>query len=58
MEWRTANDEKVCEICGPLHEERRDLDESFGEDSFGEEMFAPPAHISCRCWIAPVASGR
>jgi SPP1 gp7 family putative phage head morphogenesis protein len=58
MEWRTAVDEKVCPICGPLHEERRDLDESFGEDVFGEEMLNPPAHPNCRCWIAPVVEGR
>jgi len=54
MEWRTAVDELVCPICGPLHEQQRDLDESFGEDVFGEEMFTPPAHPNCRCIVSPV----
>jgi SPP1 gp7 family putative phage head morphogenesis protein len=57
VEWRTVNDELAlgCPICGPLHEERRALDESFGEDVFGEEMFAPPAHPHCRCNIVAIS---
>jgi len=48
-EWRTAADERVCPICGPLHEEQVPIDEPF---SNGEMV--PPAHPRCRCWIVPV----
>jgi SPP1 gp7 family putative phage head morphogenesis protein len=43
MEWRTAQDDLVCPICGPL---------SDTEIPFGGEL--PPAHPNCRCWIVPV----
>lgn len=43
-EWRTARDDLVCPICGPLHGERFELGK-------GHEM---PAHPGCRCWKAPV----
>lgn len=43
MTWKTANDELVCPICGPL----ADTDVAFGDD-------VPPAHPNCRCWIVPV----
>lgn len=52
--WRTNNDSKVCEICAPLNGKVIGLDESFGEDVFGEEMDGPPAHPGCRCWVTPV----
>ena len=48
--WQTGNDELVCPICGPLHNEVRGLDESF---SVG--IMQPPAHPNCRCWIVPVS---
>lgn len=47
MEWRAANDERVCPVCGPRHGTRAKLDASFGG------LF-PPAHVNCRCWIVPV----
>ncbi len=37
--WITANDDRVCEICGPRH-----MKEIDGEDF-------PPAHVNCRCEV-------
>ena len=40
--WFTDNDDRVCEICGPLHGVEVEIDEYFpgGYD-------APPAHVNC-----------
>jgi len=43
-EWYTAIDERVCEICEPLH----------GEIHLISEGFRPPAHVDCRCTLLPV----
>lgn len=43
MTWKTANDERVCPICGPL----ANTAVAFGGD-------LPPAHPHCRCWVVPV----
>jgi SPP1 gp7 family putative phage head morphogenesis protein len=48
-EWLTSQDERVCPICGPLHEKVVEL-----EEEFAPGIFAPPAHPRCRCSIAPV----
>lgn len=37
--WITANDDRVCDICGPRH-----MKEIEGEDF-------PPAHVNCRCEV-------
>lgn len=48
--WFTNNDDRVCEICGPMEGQEVDLDGEFlGGD--GERYQEPPAHINCRCWI-------
>lgn len=63
--WRTARDERVCPICGPLHGAIVNLDGSFmlddnalprGLAGSGADFiyFAPPAHVNCRCWLQPV----
>ena len=46
-EWLTNNDEKVCDICMPLH----GLIVPF-EDKYSDayDISQPPAHINCRCW--------
>lgn len=36
---QTANDERVCEICGPRH----------GKPI--EDGYYPPLHPRCRCWV-------
>ncbi len=51
-EWRTANDEIVCDICGGLDNVQVLLDAPF--EYGGEEYDDPPAHPNCRCWIVPV----
>jgi hypothetical protein len=45
--WFTNNDDRVCEICGPMDEEEVELDEAF---SSGDDK--PPAHVNCRCWMS------
>jgi hypothetical protein len=42
MVWETANDERVCPICGALHQRRED-------DWNG--LSSPPAHPRCRCGV-------
>jgi SPP1 gp7 family putative phage head morphogenesis protein len=57
--WETAMDEAVCPICGALHGQLSELD---GQEwahlrrpklSVGLSVKAPPAHVNCRCWLAP-----
>ena len=64
----TAVDDRVCPICGPLHNTIVDLS---GGWTFTQEMLdanpalaralrgpqtilRPPAHVNCRCWLQPV----
>ena len=45
--WFTNNDDRVCDICGPLDGKEVEIDESFdGEND------QPPAHPNCRCWTS------
>ena len=44
-QWVTWRDDRVCPICGPLHN-RFDYQAEF--------PYGPPAHVSCRCWLAVV----
>jgi hypothetical protein len=46
-EWLTADDERVCPICGPMDGQRAAIGEPF-EGSTGEVM-SPPIHNRCRC---------
>ncbi len=43
-QWFTADDDRVCPICGPLHEAPR-------ERWMAQFPDGPPAHVNCRCWI-------
>jgi hypothetical protein len=43
--WLTAEDERVCEVCGPLDHTLR---EEWGQQFPG----GPPAHVNCRCQVA------
>ena len=47
--FRTAMDEKVCEICGPLEDKP--------ENEWGNAG-APPLHPNCRCWTTLQYVGR
>lgn len=44
--WQTANDERVCPICGARHNKVYPL----------SQMGDIPAHPNCRCWAKPVVS--
>lgn len=57
-EWRTARDEMVCEICGPLHKQRRAMGENFIAVVNGKRYTPanPPAHVRCRCTVVPVVN--
>lgn len=46
--WVTAEDEKVCPICRPLH----DVIISLEEAVYGG--LRPPAHPRCRCWLEAI----
>lgn len=48
IEIRTSMDERVCNICGPLHGVRGSLETGVPGQGF------PPFHVRCRCWIAGV----
>lgn len=59
VEWRTARDERVCPICGPLHGQQLAMDtdwRGFLPDTvqLSRGFHLPPAHVRCRCWIVPV----
>jgi len=42
--WRTAEDELVCDVCGPL--------DGTGVEVYGSVSFSgPPSHPNCRCWL-------
>jgi HK97 family phage portal protein len=49
IELRTAVDERVCPVCGPLDGKKTDAN----NPSFGGQGI-PPFHVNCRCWIVPV----
>lgn len=43
-EWITAQDERVCPVCGPLDQKQVDWSEAFPGG-----LVIPPAHPNCRC---------
>jgi len=45
--WTTNNDFLVCPICRELDGKEVEIDEHFAND-----IFIPPAHPGCRCWIS------
>lgn len=51
--WLTAEDERVCEICAPLHDQVIEFDEQFvateGVSTPRPIGQHPPAHPRCRC---------
>ena len=50
--WFTNQDDRVCDVCGPLaDQEPIDQDESWTTDE-GDEIDNPPAHVNCRCWTS------
>lgn len=53
-QWFTAQDEIVCETCGPLAGQIRPMGEAFIHPDTKEEINAPAAHPRCRCYRQPV----
>lgn len=56
--WMTARDERVCPICGPLHNKVVSLSGGWTMDAGGQivegfGLTSPPAHVNCRCWLQP-----
>lgn len=50
--WMTAEDERVCDFCGPLDGEVIGLEETYpGAMPDMKNILAPPAHPMCRCSI-------
>lgn len=45
--WETAEDERVCPVCGPLQGRRQSIDQPF--DSGDGKIWSPPVHVNCRC---------
>lgn len=57
VRWRTAVDERVCPICGPLHNMTARINANgFTTELGGLGLNSPPAHPRCRCWLQPVVS--
>ena len=48
--WITAEDERVCPICRPMHNQVRGLNEPF-EKGLGGTTLTTPAHVTCRCSV-------
>ena len=67
VKWHTAEDEMVCEFCGPMNGTTVGIDESYFDDgevirganggslaiSFGD-VIDPPLHANCRCFTNAV----
>ncbi len=53
--WFTVRDDRVCEICEPLHGKVVGFRDEFRSLSFNGA--APPAHPSCRCFLEYKPSG-
>jgi HK97 family phage portal protein len=66
MRWYTAEDERVCEFCGPMHGKVIDVSSTFfkkGETMIGADggtlaldyraVDVAPLHTNCRCFIRP-----
>jgi hypothetical protein len=47
--WKTAKDERVCPVCGPMSQSEVSLDEPFITDT--GRVWTPPLHPDCRCDI-------
>lgn len=48
--WVTANDERVCPVCGPLDQDQVKIRDHFTTRD-GQKYWAPGVHPNCRCQI-------
>lgn len=66
LKWYTAEDERVCEFCGPMDGKTVGIEDNWfekGEEITGQEggklevdyvdVENPPLHANCRCYIRP-----
>lgn len=50
--WSTADDERVCSICGSMEGKEIEMDEEFsGISNSWSTRLHPPAHPGCRCAV-------
>ena len=50
--WSTADDERVCKICGPMEGKEAEMDDNFqGIRGSWSTRLHPPAHPGCRCAV-------
>jgi len=45
--WWTNYDDRVCELCQPLH--GKEVEQG---GLFDSQFEGPPAHVGCRCWLS------
>jgi hypothetical protein len=50
--WYTNNDDRVCELCGPLHDTEVEQGAGFYDPEPPYADGFPPRHVNCRCWIS------
>lgn len=48
-EWDTAEDERVCPVCGPMDHQEIPLSDKFATDE--GPIWTPPLHPGCRCHV-------
>ena len=53
-EWVTADDERVCPSCGPMHGKKVKVNDRFKVPGYGK-TWSPPLHPNCRCDMKLVA---
>jgi SPP1 gp7 family putative phage head morphogenesis protein len=55
-QWYTAQDERTCDFCGPLHEQVVGIEETYpGLTKRVPNTLTPPAHPNCRCALIYLA---
>jgi hypothetical protein len=50
-QWVTADDEKVCKHCGPLHMQVAHIQDPFNVPGSHEKIWTPGLHVNCRCTV-------
>jgi hypothetical protein len=51
MIWYTDNDDRVCDLCGPLHDTEVEYGGTFYDPKPPYEDGFPPRHVNCRCVV-------
>ena len=52
--WDTANDDRVCQICGPMHGVEVKGVRAMFDLPNGDQKEGPPAHPGCRCGVSMI----